>query len=79
MVMGCSVDFKVVGDERGIYYDETSRCVVYLNKHENIEDIYKTIQHEVIHYCISANDITIDEGQEEKLIFNIQWADHSIY
>ena len=46
--------------------------------HENLEDIYKTINHEVLHYCIEGTNISIDELQEEKLIFNIQWADYSI-
>ena len=77
--MGCTVDFKATGDDRGCYYEETHRCIVFLNSHENLEDIYKTITHEVLHHCIEGTNTTIDELQEEKLIFNMQWADYSIY
>ena len=76
--MGCTVDFKATGDDRGVYYEETHRCIVYLNSHENLEDIYKTITHEVLHHCIEETKISIDELQEEKLIFNMQWANYSV-
>ena len=76
--MSCTVDFKLGGENRGIYYDETHRCLIYLSNHENIEDIYKTITHEVYHYCIDEFGVQIDEEQEEKLIFNIQWAEYSL-
>jgi hypothetical protein len=74
--MGCTVEFKLYRDEnRGIYYDETNRCLIYLPMHETIEDVYKTISHEVFHYCLEASGVQLDEEQEEKLIFNIQWAE----
>jgi len=76
--MGCTVDFKVTGENRGLYYEETRRCLVYLCNHENVEDIYKTIQHEVLHHCIEESGVQLDEEQEEKLIFNMQWANYSI-
>ena len=76
--MGCTVDFRATGDDRGCYYEETHRCLIFLNSHENLEDIYKTINHEVLHYCIEGTNISIDELQEEKLIFNIQWAEYSL-
>ena len=76
--MGCTVDFKATGDDRGCYYEETHRCIVFLNNHENLEDIYKTNTHEVLHHCIESSGIEIDEDQEEKLIFNIQWAEYSL-
>ena len=76
--MGCTVDFRATGEDRGCYYEETGRCLVFLNSHENLEDIYKTITHEVLHHCIESTDTKLDELQEEKLIFNIQWADYSV-
>jgi len=76
--MGCTVDFRLGGDNRGLYYEETSRCLIFINNHENIEDIYKTNTHEVLHHCIEESGVQIDEDQEEKLIFNIQWAEYSV-
>lgn len=74
------VDFKIGGENRGMFYSETSRCLIYLPHHESIEDIYKTIQHEVIHFILDKNEESddMDEEQEEKLIFSMAWADHNI-
>jgi len=67
-------------DNRGIYYGETKRALIYLGMHETIEDIYKTINHETFHHCFAeageAEDM--DEDQEERLIFCMQWADLSL-
>ena len=76
--MGCTVDFKIVGENRGMFYEETGRCLIYLSNHENVEDIYKTVIHETLHYCIEKSGVQLDEEQEEKLIFNIQWANYSV-
>jgi hypothetical protein len=75
-----SVDLRIYGDDRGCYYSETKRCIINLNNHESLSDVYKTIQHEVIHFCIDdmGENSTMDEDQEEKLIFNMQWAFYSI-
>ena len=76
-----SVDFKLEkNDNRGIYYSETDRCLIYLPMHETLEEIYKTIAHEAIHHCFSilGEDTNMDEEMEESLIFNIQWADVAI-
>ena len=73
-----NIDFKVFGkDDRGVYFQETRRAVVYLNNHESLADIYKTLQHEVIHHCLRYLD-NIDEDQEELLIFNMAWAEYSL-
>ena len=74
----CTVDFKIGGENRGLFYEETGRCLIYVNNHENLEDLYKTNTHEVLHHCIEKFGVQIDEEQEEKLIFNIQWAEYSI-
>ena len=78
--MGCTVDFKIVGENRGMFYEETGRCLIYLSNHENIEDIYKTLAHEVFHHCFSImdEDEYMDEMSEEALIFNLQWAEFSL-
>ena len=74
------VDFKVGGENRGMFYSETNRCLIYLHQHESIEDIYKTIEHELIHYVLEKNGETddMDEEQEERLIFNMAWAGFSL-
>ena len=70
--MACTVDFKIGGENRGIFYNETNRCLIYLANHENIEDIDKTNTHEILHYWIDYIGVQVDEEQEEKLIFHIQ-------
>ena len=74
------VDFKIGGDNRGMFYSETNRCLIYLHQHESIEDLYKTIQHEIIHYILEKNGESddMDEEQEEKLIFHVAWATISV-
>jgi hypothetical protein len=75
------VDFRVEKNElRGVYYSETDRCLIFLPMHEDLEDIYKTINHELLHYCFEKADETdnMDEDQEERLIYNLQWAEESL-
>jgi hypothetical protein len=75
------MDFRTNGcDERGIYYGETERILVFLNSHESLDDIHKTITHEVIHYCLDHHEMIdpIDEDQEERLIFQMAWAIESL-
>jgi Zn-dependent peptidase ImmA (M78 family) len=72
-------ELKSVGcDERGLYYEESERIIIYLSNHEDLEDIYKTITHELIHHCIHKADMTMDEDQEERLIYCFQWAEEYI-
>ena len=76
-----SVEFKIEkNDNRGIFFEETSRCLIYLPMHETLEEIYKTIAHEAIHHCFTQLDEAenMDEEMEESLIFNMQWADVAI-
>ena len=72
-----TVDFRCRKDEnRGIYYEETNRCLIFLGSHETLEDLYKTITHEVMHHCFVDDDIPeMDEEQEETLVHFAQWAD----
>ena len=79
--MTLSVDFKVrYADNRGIYFSETKRALIYLPMHESIEDVYKTINHEVYHHCFTILDEAdnMDEEMEEDLIFNLSWAELSL-
>ena len=48
--------------------------------HETLADVIKTVNHEVFHHCFEINDESdsMDEEQEEKLIFNLQWAEISL-
>ena len=68
-------EFRFDGEDQGTYYPDSNRCVVYLNKHESLEDISKTIDHELFHYIIDKMDIKIDDEQEHKAIYYLQWAD----
>lgn len=70
--------FKVVGNDRGNYYHNSTRVIIYLQNHECIEDIYKTITHEMIHHCINEAGEEMDDDQEEALIFAIQWAEETL-
>ena len=75
------VDFKIEKNElRGVYYSETDRCLIFLPMHETIEDVYKTMTHEAFHYCFekAGEADNMDEDQEERLIYNLQWAEESI-
>ena len=48
--------------------------------HENQEEVIKTINHEVYHHCLEENGESdkMDEEQEEKVIFFLQWADVAV-
>ena len=77
------MDLRINGyddENRGIYYSESGRCLIFLPNHETIEDIYKTINHETIHYCLDKHEESeaMDEDMEERLIFCMQWADESL-
>ena len=72
-----TVSMEILGHgERGIYYPESKRIIIYLDRHECFEDILSTIQHELIHYAIE--DEHLDEDQEEKLIYALSWANYHI-
>ena len=72
-----TVSMEVLGHgERGIFYPESKRIVIYLDRHECFEDILSTIQHELIHAAIE--DQNLDEDQEEKLIYALSWANYHI-
>ena len=80
-MVNLTVDFKIgKEDNRGIYYSETGRALIYVSMHETLADVYKTINHEVFHHCFEINGESdkMDEEQEEKVIFNMQWAEISI-
>ena len=48
--------------------------------HESLDDILKTINHEVLHHCFADNgeNEDMDEDQEERLIYCMQWAGESL-
>jgi uncharacterized protein YjaZ len=76
-------DFKVFdhrdSKEKGVtLLSGKGRIFIYLHQHENIEDIYSTITHELIHYCIDKLEEEIDEYEEHDLIFKLQWIDEYV-
>ena len=75
------MDLRINGyddENRGIFYEETGRIIVYLKNHETLDDILSTIQHEFVHKCIADFDETLDDDQEEKLIYQMAWAEDSL-
>ena len=74
-----TVDLKPYGKEnRGIYYSDSHRINIFLSSHESVDDLFKTIQHELVHHCIDLCDEDMDEDQEEKLIFLMAWAEEAL-
>jgi len=79
--------FQYVGKEellRGVYYWDSERSIIYLHRHEALEDLMNTCVHETIHHCIYQVIIEDDEGtgslaldieQEHDIIRNMAWAD----
>lgn len=77
--MSVKIDFRLEnGENRGIYYPDTERILIYPIQHENIEDLLATINHELIHYAVDKADEEMDDDQEEKVIYKIQWVDEWI-
>ena len=58
-----TVDMRTYGDDRGTYYAESKRCIINLNQHESLDDILKTIQHELLHFCFdNLGHLTINSS-----------------
>ena len=71
---------KEFGGNRGICIPETKRVVIFLNRHENAEDIMNTMVHEAIHCCISDEEyfgdgepLIIDIEKEHEIIRQMAW------
>jgi len=75
------VDFRThsrtLSDDRGVFYEATNRAIIILPNHECLEDIFSTIAHESIHFCL-REDEDIDEEQEEQITFRMAWACESL-
>ena len=66
------------GENRGLYFEDTQRAIIYVRQHETLPDLYKTIVHETYHHCfkeleLEGND-TLDEDMEERVISWLQWS-----
>ena len=68
-------DFRTWGTDRGNYYPETDRIIVFLSPHETLDDLLSTINHEYLHYCINESGEIMDDDQEERIIYIMSWAD----
>lgn len=68
-------DFRTWGTDRGNYYPETDRIIIFLNQHETLDDLLSTINHEYIHYCINHTGEVMDDDEEERIIFIMSWAE----
>ena len=76
------VDFRThsrtLSDDRGVFYEATNRAIIILQNHECLEDIFATIEHESIHFCLREDSESLDDEQEEEIIFRMSWAYLSI-
>ena len=66
------------GENRGLYFEDTQRAIIYVRQHETLPDLYKTMTHEALHNCfkeleLEGND-TLDEDMEERTISWLQWS-----
>ena len=66
------------GENRGLYFEDTQRAIIYVRQHETLPDLYKTMTHEALHHCfkeleLDEND-TLDEDMEERIISWLQWS-----
>ena len=63
---------------RGLYFEDTQRAIIYVRQHETLPDLYKTIVHETFHHCFKELDLvggdTLDEDMEERAIIWLQWS-----
>ena len=66
------------GENRGLYFEDTQRAIIYVRQHETLPDLYKTITHEALHHCFKELALdekdTLDEDTEERIISWIQWT-----
>jgi hypothetical protein len=68
-------DFRVCGTDRGNYFPETDRIIIFLHPHETLDDLLSTITHEYIHFCVNESGEIMDDDQEERLIYIMSWAE----
>jgi hypothetical protein len=68
-------DFRTWGSDRGNYFPETDRIIIFLNQHETLDDLLSTITHEYIHFCVSEAGEIMDDDQEERIIYIMSWAE----
>ena len=59
--------------ELGEYYEDTNTVRIFLHRHESLNQILDTIEHEVLHKCIGDTEEEIDIYQEHRLIFHSLW------
>ena len=66
------------GENRGLYFEDTQRAIIYVRQHETLPDLYKTIVHETYHHCFKELELegsdTLDEDTEERTISWLQWS-----
>ena len=78
------ISFKLVDHRNGQYkgmthYEGKKRVIIYPHQHETLSDLYATITHELIHYCIERYKmVDMDEFEEHDLIFTTMWAEYYI-
>ena len=75
LIMSFSLD---IGENRGLYFEDTQRAIIYVRQHETLPDLYKTMVHETFHHCFKELDLegedTLDEDMEERAIIWLQWS-----
>ena len=65
-------------ENRGLYFEDTQRAIIYVRQHETLHDLYKTISHETLHHCFKELELEdkdiLDDDMEEKTITWLQWS-----
>ena len=71
-----SYDFSFIMDDMGCYGNK--EVFISPRKHEGIEEIIKTINHESLHACLDYLEEDQIEFKEHFIINKIQWIDEYV-
>ena len=75
--MTFSLNDSTDGICRGITYYNPQLCIIYPHRHETIDDIICTINHEALHMALTREEL--DVQVEHRAIEMIMWAVSGMY
>lgn len=67
------MDFNFDIEDRGIHYPESGRVLINPSKHESLQELLDTMDHEMLHPALDEFDL--DEVQQHWVIKKIAWID----
>lgn len=78
-------DFKLMPTEdivRGIYENYSNKSYVFVARHETLDEIYHTSEHEDIHavfdHIIEDDNLQVDVSMEHWAIRQMMWSEESL-